>query len=341
MSAATEFDIIQRYFSFSDALHLNSPNGADAGFAAAPLLGIGDDAAVLPAAHLPQIVATDTLIEGVHFPERFAAEHVASRAIGVNLSDFAAMGARPLWMTMALSLPDVDEDWLVAFSRSLAAECERYKVQLIGGDTTKGALSLSLTVIGHPGAIENSDEPLWLTRNGARAGDDIWVSGSLGKGAGALALLTDTESGDWSERANADELEALRTSFYAPLPRLALGEGLLPLASAAIDISDGLLADAGHIAEQSQVQLVIDSKRLPVDVALSAYKDQHKVMDWVFGGGDEYELLFCASPDNRSAIKALADRLLLACTRIGSVVDGAGVAVLGDCERGDDGYRHF
>ena len=331
MDSLSEFDIIKRYFSFANASHAPSEVGT--------LVGIGDDAAVIPASKTPLVVATDTLIEGVHFPAEFLAEHVASRAMGVNLSDFAAMGATPRWITMALSLSHANPDWLAAFSKRLAELCQQYNVTLIGGDTTKinRGLVISLTVIGET----KSDSGECLRRDGAQVGEDVWVSGSLGKGAGALQLLMPTE--DVTQWACSDDSRAeLLSSFYAPVPRLDLGSQLVGIASSAIDISDGLIADAHHIATQSQVKIMIDGDALPIHKSLATNANYQQLQQWVLSGGDEYELLFTAPANQSTAIQSLASTLALPCTKIGSVVEGAGVKVLGEgWNINNKGYTHF
>ena len=331
MDSLSEFDIIKRYFSFANTPHQLSN--------AHTLVGIGDDAAVIDTDNKPLVVATDTLIEGVHFPPEFLAEHVATRAMGVNLSDFAAMGATPRWMTMALSLSQADPKWLAVFSNRLSELCEQYNVALIGGDTTKinQGLVVSLTVIGET----QSDSGLCLRRSGAQVGDDVWVSGSLGKGAAALQLLMPTEDlSQWV--CSADDRAELLSSFYAPIPRLALGKALIGVASAAIDISDGLVADAHHIASQSNVQIKLNGEALPVHSGLASNKNNQQVQQWVLGGGDEYELLLTASPNQSEEIQALSSTFSLPCTKIGTVVEGAGVNVLGKgWDINNKGYTHF
>lgn len=331
MDSLSEFDIIKRYFSFANTPHQLSN--------AHTLVGIGDDAAVIDTDNKPLVVATDTLIEGVHFPPEFLAEHIASRAMGVNLSDFAAMGATPRWMTMALSLSHVEPTWLAAFSQSLAQLCRQYNVTLIGGDTTKidRGLVVSLTIMGET----QSDSGLCLRRSGAQVGDDVWVSGALGKGAGALQLLMPTKDvAQWA--CNDNDRAELLSSFYAPEPRLDLGSQLVGVASAAIDISDGLIADACHIASQSQVKIIIEGDALPIHKGLVTNANCQQVQQWVLSGGDEYELLFTAAANQTAAIQSLSSSLSLPCTRIGSVVEGADVAVQGKgWDINNKGYTHF
>ena len=332
MSSLSEFDIIKRYFSFADVSSTNADT----------LVGVGDDAAVIAAQKNPLVVATDTLIEGVHFPADFLAEYVASRAMGVNLSDFAAMGATPRWMTMALSLPQVESEWLAVFSQRLAQLCEQHNVLLIGGDTTRidKGLVISLTIIGET----QSKSGLCLRRNGAQVGDDVWVSGSLGKGAGALQLLIPSENiTQWpcSDEARSE----LLSSFYAPEPRLALGKGLIDIASSAIDISDGLIADANHIATQSQVQIIMQGDKLPIHSSVATNTNFQQVQQWVLSGGDEYELLFTAAAKQSTAIQKLSLALNLSCTKIGTVgeANDEGVTVCGEGwhTQKKKGYTHF
>jgi len=340
MSSLSEFDIIKRYFSFAETSQGSSH--------ADTLVGIGDDAAVIAAHKNPLVVATDTLIEGVHFPPEFLAKHVASRVMGVNLSDFAAMGATPRWMTMALSLPHIDTDWLAAFSQRLAEICQQYNVTLIGGDTTRidHGLVISLTVMGET----KTSSGLCLRRNGAQVGDDVWVSGSLGKGAGALQLLMPSKNSmPWI--CNKKSKAELLSSFYMPEPRLALGNGLVGVATAAIDISDGLMADANHIAMQSQVKIIIDGDALPIHSGLETNLNRQIVQQWVLSGGDEYELLFTAPTEQSSTIESLSLALALPCTKIGTVTeslkeykskkDGVSVFGAGWDSQSLKGYTHF
>ena len=322
MAAQSEFDIIERYFSFSTA-EADIP------------LAIGDDAACIVSEKNPLVVATDSLLEGVHFPVDFPAEHVASRAMGVNLSDFAAMAARPRWMTMALSLPALDDDWLAAFSQQLQRLCRQWGVVLIGGDTTCGPLSITLTVIGHPA------EQHCLLRSGVAPSDDLWLSGPLGLAAAALSLLTTAQGEHWP--LTETDRAALLSAFNAPQPRLELSYHLAEVATAAIDISDGLLADAGHLAEKSGVALCIDGDRLPIATALRQHPDRQQLRQWILSGGDDYELLFTASPERRDEIAAIAAALQLPCQRIGVAEAGRGVQLLGDNwqRTTTEGYRHF
>ena len=330
MVALSESHIIEQYFSFSGR-GIQKSGGV--------LLSVGDDAAILPSSKTPIVIATDTLIDGVHFPKKFPPQHLASRILGVNISDFAAMGVKPTAMTMALSLPSSDPQWLAEFSKSLAQECENYGIALIGGDTTKSScLSVTLTLLGYT----HDEAGSTLRRSAAQDGDDVWVTGSLGKGAAALALLTETIANEeWP--CELAEKENLKESFYAPQPRLDFGVELLALANAAIDISDGLLADAQRIAEQSQSQLSIMGDLLPIHSGLLSHTDPKKIKKWVLSGGDDYELLFTAAPPMAEAIMDLSNKHQLPCHRIGTVKSGSGVKLLGNNWMGFEveGYQHF
>ncbi len=274
------------------------------------VLGIGDDAALLappPGALLA--VATDTLNVDVHFPGETAAADIGWKSLAVNLSDLAAMGARPAWATLSLSLPHADLAWVDAFLDGFLELSAAHGVALVGGDTTRGPLSVCVTVHGFvaPGAA--------LRRDGARAGDDVWVTGTLGDAAAALV--------QWRAGGAADA--ALRARLDRPSPRieagLALGAGL---ASAAIDVSDGLLADLGHVCAASGTGADIELAALPASAALASRFDAEARRAVQAGGGDDYELCFTAPPSQRDAIAALGDRIATAMTRVGRVLGADG-----------------
>jgi len=303
----SEFALIYRYFS---AL----------GRGPAVDLSVGDDCAILRLAPGERLATSvDTMVAGVHFPDDMFPEDVGFRAVSVAASDLAAMGARPLGMTLALTLPQADELWLHAFSQGLAAAVSTYELPLVGGDTTRGPLTITVQVLGGLPAQQA------LLRGGACVGDDVYVSGYLGDAAGALALL----AGEWQPLP--EHAEYLLDRFNRPRARLQLGLQLLGIATAAIDISDGLLADAGHVAAASGVRVVIDPALLPVSPALASHTSAAQVQRWALAGGDDYELFFCLPPG-----QAAPD----GCTRIGTVEAGEGV----DCGPGIDipaGYQHF
>lgn len=319
--ALGEFELIRRYFS--------SLTEGGRGIA----LGVGDDAAVTALAEGEQLVTcTDTLVQGVHFPADANPRDIAMRALCVNLSDLAAMGAEPRWYTLALTLDSADEPWLQAFAAGLADISRESGFALIGGDTTRGPLCISVTAMG---AVPVD---AYLARDGAQPGDALYVTGCLGEGAAALAFLQD--------RLPCSEAEAahLRQRFYRPAPRLREGILLRDLATAAIDISDGLLADAGHIASRSGVAVAIDIDRLPLPSLSGA--DQETRLYWALAGGDDYELCFTVAPAHREAVDDRIASGELAAHCIGEALSGAGVrlhksGVSWQPARPLSGYRHF
>ena len=277
------------------------------------VLGIGDDAALLapePGAQL--VVAMDTLNSGVHFPDDTAAADIGWKALAVNLSDLAAMGARPAWCTLSLSLPTPDADWIDAFLDGFDALARPHAVALVGGDTTRGPLSVCVTVHGlvAPGHA--------LRRDGAQVGDDVWVSGTLGDAAAALA--------QWTQGGARDA--KLRRRLDRPAPRLALGQALAAHAHAAIDVSDGLLADLGHVCRASGVAAQIDVDALPASEALRrAIADPGQRRALQAAGGDDYELCFTAPAHARAAVDAVSRASGTPAIRIGHIVAGDGVVV--------------
>ncbi len=302
-----EFSVIYRYFS-----SLGRGEAVD--------LSVGDDCAILqlpPGERLA--ISVDTMVEGVHFTSDTFPEDIGFRAVSVAASDLAAMGARPLAMTVALTLPDIDHLWLHAFSQGLAAAVTDYRLPLVGGDTTRGALTISVQVLG---ALPTGQA---LLRGGACVGDAVFVSGTLGDAAGALAFV----AGDWQPAAAAAEY--LLTRLNRPRARLDLGRALLSRASAAIDISDGLMADAGHLAAASGVKISIQAELLPISAALSSHPDTRQVQAWALTGGDDYELCFCLP----AGVAPPAG-----CTRIGQVEAGEGVVCSVDIDIAP-GYQHF
>jgi thiamine-monophosphate kinase len=307
----TEFELIRRYFS-------RAPKRA--------LLGVGDDCALLrPDAGLDLAVTTDMLVEGRHFLPGAEPRALGHKALAVNLSDLAAMGATPRWATLSLALPSADAAWLEPFSAGFHALAERHGVDLVGGDTTRGEQrTLSITAIGEvpPG--------LALERSGARAGDDIWVSGELG---GAALGLVHPEIAEAAKR------------LHTPEPRVELGERLRRLAHAAIDVSDGLAGDLAHIAERSAVAATVEYERIPRPAVFRRLNSPELERNCVLSGGDDYELLFTAPHAHRKELEALATELRIALTAIGTisagaarvtVLDGAGKPL---AHRG--GFEHF
>ena len=273
------------------------------------LLGVGDDAAVMcvpPDRRL--VAATDTIIEGVHFPHGAAAYDIGYRALAVNLSDMAAMGAEPAWMTLSLGLPKVDAQWLQDFSAGLYELAERHNVALVGGDTVRGELSITVQIMG----LVETDK--WLTRGGAQVGDAIFVSGSPGEAAAGLSAVL-------KDLPRSTALNRLRSRFWRPEPRVALGRAIRPFASACIDVSDGVLADLGHICERSGVGAHIDMETLPISQSLREAFSRENCERFLLAGGDDYELLFTVPGHLLSAVKAaVADGA--PCAAIGSIVAG-------------------
>lgn len=276
-------------------------------------LGIGDDAALWtpPPGH-SVVACCDTLIAGRHFPDDTDPADIAFKALAVNLSDLAAMAAEPVVALLALSLPTAPTPaWTRAFCAGWADLAGRHGVALAGGDTTAGpVLAMTVTALGLVPVGQA------LRRDGARAGDDIYVSGCLGDAAGGLAL--------WSRRARP-EIAPLAARLARPQPRLALGRALRGVASSAIDVSDGLLADLGHVLAASGVGAELDLERLPLSPALLAATDADQARSWALTGGDDYELCFTAPPERAAALAAAATASGTAVHRIGTIVEGAAV----------------
>lgn len=288
------------------------------------VLGIGDDAALLqvPSGHELAVTA-DTLNAGVHFPVDAAPADIGWKALAVNLSDLASMGARPAWCTLSLSLPADDPAWLDAFLDGFLELADAHAVALVGGDTTRGPLSIAVTAMGwvRAGAA--------LRRDGARAGDDVWVTGHLGDAAAALALdghVPAPVAGAVLPVAEAGDAAALRGRLARPTPRIGAGRGLVGLAHACVDVSDGVLADLGHVCRRSGVGAEIEVARLPASAALArVFADDGLRMALQAGGGDDYELCFTAAPDRRDAVLQALGQAGVAGTRIGRIVPGSGV----------------
>ncbi len=310
------------------------------------VLGIGDDAAVLrvpPGRQL--VVAMDTLNAGVHFPADTAPADIGWKALAVNLSDLAAMAAEPAWCTLSLSLPGRDAAWLDGFLDGFLALAAEHRVALVGGDTTRGLLSVCVTVHGfvEPGRA--------LRRDAAQVGDDVWVSGTLGDAAAGLRVVLATDDADGAIGGTAGERRWLRDRLDRPSPRVALGRMLAGRVNAAIDISDGLLADLDHVCEASGVGMQVWMRALPVSPALSAAVGEKARRQFQLGGGDDYELGFTAPPGARLDIERCAVASGVSLSRIGQVgvgervrvfdrdIDGAGEG--GECHVGRRGYVHF
>jgi thiamine-monophosphate kinase len=281
------------------------------------VLGVGDDCALLaPTPGMQLAVSSDMLLEGRHFSPQDSPAGIGHKSLAVNLSDLAAMGATPRWATLAIALPEENDAWLTAFARGFFRLADLHGIELVGGDTTRGALTLSITVMGEvpPGQA--------LRRDGAQAGDDIWISGVLGSAAMALAYR--------QGRLFMEQIDAARVlpALYLPTPRVALGIALRGLANSAIDISDGLLADLGHILERSGVGAQLEFSALPMLPVVHSYLHETVARDCVLAGGDDYELCFTAPADRRDAIHAAAARAEVAVTRIGQITADPGLTLI-------------
>lgn len=312
-----EFDIIARYF-------------AQHGARGDVLVGIGDDAAVLEVTpDRKLVVAMDTIVEGVHFPAATAAADIGYRALAVNLSDLAAMGAQPAWMTLSLSLPRAEETWLAGFAQGLFELADAHDVALVGGDTVHGPLVVTVQIAGWVEADR------WLTRSGASAGDLLFVSGVPGEAAAGLAAI------QRQLPANAFTMQ-LRQRFLRPEPRIALGRSLRDIASAAMDVSDGLLTDLDKLCAASGCGARIDIDALPPSPAMQQLFDESACVDYALAGGDDYEIMFTVAPAQVQKFYGLS--LLPHCTQIG-VMTGSGAV---ECMRNGQpysvrrrGYDHF
>ncbi len=290
----SEFDLIKQHFTHA------TPH---------TLLGVGDDAALIkPSRGQVLAVAADMLVGGRHFFMDADPESVGHKALAVNLSDMAAMGAVPRWATLGIALPKADARRVAAMSKGFMRLARRHGVDLIGGDTTKGPLNLCVQIIGEVPARQA------LRRDGAKPGDDVWVSGTLGDAALAVAARNRRIKLKPAERRLAQQ----RLDW--PLPRLTLGVALRGVARSAIDVSDGLLADLGHICERSKVAAVVAMERLPVSPLMQRYREQAAAQAALLSGGDDYELCFTAAPGKRAAVQAAAIKARTRVTRIGRVI---------------------
>jgi thiamine-monophosphate kinase len=313
-----EFELIERYLSRLGAQRDDV------------VLGVGDDAALLrPPPGLELVLAADTIVEGEHFPAGMAPYDIGHRVLAVNLSDLAAMGAEPAWALLTLTLSRADPEWMREFASGLHEIARQHGVALVGGDTTAGPLTATIAIAGFvpPGQA--------LRRSGARPGDEIWVSGTPGDAAAGLQVLLGQLD------APADVLEPLKQRFCRPEPRIGLGLVLRGIASACIDISDGLAGDLGKLCAASGVGGDIDSTLLPRSAAMRGAMDPEAARRVALAGGDDYELLFTLPPGTDAA--ALERAAGIAITRIGLVVEGTGVAVDGEPVEREigHGFDHF
>lgn len=322
----SEFELIRRYFD----------KAARAGGRPAPGvgLGIGDDCALLRVSPGMELaVSTDMLVEGRHFSAGTDPFKLGHKCLAVNLSDLAAMGAAPRWATLALALPSANEQWLERFSAGLFALAGRFEVALVGGDTTRGPLTISITIMGEV------PSGLALYRAGAKPGDEIWVSGELG---GAALGLVHTLGRARLDDADAD---AMLARLHEPEPRVLLGERLRGLASSAIDLSDGFAGDLAHILERSSAGALVHFVQLPRPAVFARLGNAELERNCVLSGGDDYELLFTAPQARRSEIESVGAELGLALSRVGYVQKGEPRLVLldaqGNAMPAPGGFDHF
>ncbi|REC94316.1 thiamine-phosphate kinase [Kushneria indalinina] len=320
-----EFELIRRYF-MQDVEHACSsdhvsPSQARAGI----VLGQGDDCALLsPSPGRRLAVSVDTSLADVHFPRDASAEAIGHRALAVNLSDLAAMGARPRWFVLALTLPDVDEQWLEGFARGLYGLAREHDIALVGGDITRGQeLSITITVHGEV------DDDSAITRHGARPGDLLAVTGTLGSAHGGLRA--------WFN-GQRDERHPLVAAYLRPAPRIKEAMSIQQRVSAGLDISDGLLADLGHLCARSGVGACLDATALPLDQALVASLGEHEALEAALNGGDDYELLLALDPEQEDAVRQALETLGGALHVIGRVTSEPGISGVASTGRG---WQHF
>jgi thiamine-monophosphate kinase len=284
-------------------------------------LGIGDDCALLqPRAGTQIALSCDMLVEGRHFFADVDAQALGHKALAVNLSDLAACGAKPLAFTLALALPRVDEAWLAGFATGLFALADEHGCELVGGDTTCGPLNICITVLGEVPLADGRTSA--LLRSGARPGDDIYVSGRLGEARMALAAMRG------QIQLPPDVLAAARARLERPTPRVALGQALRGIASAAIDVSDGLLGDLGHVLKASKLGATVHTDLALNGLGTPALRALPQAMAFVMAGGDDYELAFTAPPSARAAVQAVAQSTQTPVTRIGQVDAAKGLRLL-------------
>ena len=296
-----EFNLIAKYFT-------RATPSAD--------LGVGDDAALLQVSAGHQLaISVDMLVAGTHFFHDAAPYAIGWKSMAVNISDMAAMGATPKWSTLAIALPEINEPWLAEFSRGLFACADQFKVDLIGGDTTRGPLNISVQIMGEVPTGRA------LRRDGAKLDDDIWVSGNLGSAALGLALLQNKVTLD------SEVAEHCLQALHTPIPRTALGLALRSIANSCIDVSDGLLADLGHILKASNLGAAITLDDISCHDYLRSHLAEPIIQQCVLAGGDDYELVFTAPKSQRQAIQRLSQQLSLPLSLIGKTTQNLGARV--------------
>ena len=318
--AVNEFELIERYFT----RHAMSND---------VVLGVGDDCAIVsPPVGRQLVMSVDTSVAGRHFPEDTPAKHIATRSLAVALSDIAAMGARAHWFMLSLTLPEADEAWLSDFSDGLLDFAAKHELNLVGGDTSRGPLSVSVSVYGsvEPGKV--------IRRDGARPDDIIYVTGSLGDGAAALAMLKKELTVSQAAQAH------IRKRFYAPEPRLREGELLAGVASAGIDISDGLYADLSKVCSASAVGALVDVARVPTSDSWRDNVNDGKRLEWALTSGDDYELCFTVPRAQASLVETWVKEGRIGATAIGKILNEPGVVFVKEGKPylvQQEGFDHF
>ena len=318
--AISEFELIKQYF---DRDYVAGRRGI--------VKGIGDDTAIVAAPNGHEIaISIDTLVQGVHFPENITPADLAYRALAVNLSDLAASGATPWWFTLALTLPESDKAWLQAFSEGLFELAANARIDLIGGDTTKGPLAITIQVAG----IVPTGKA--LMRSGAEVGDKIYCTGTLGDGCGGLQC--------WQQQLSGDHADYLMSRFIRPQPRLIESSLLLGLANSCIDVSDGLLADLAHIIAASNVGADIDINQVPVSGPL--FKQFGELsLEYALAGGDDYELCFTVAPHKADMVESAFAKQQLRLTHVGHITEGSELRCISPdgslYTLPKSGYQHF
>ena len=324
MTATTEFSLIKKYFSYD----VDREDVA---------LGVGDDCALLNPPQGKQLAVTvDTLVSGIHFPEITSPEDIAYKSLAVSLSDLAAMGAEPAWATLALTLPNSSEAWLEAFSNSFKKTLNDYGVQLVGGDTTQGPLSITVQLTGFV------DKEKVMRRDAARAGDKIYVTGNLGDAALGLELLDVHDLPDTAIRKSCIK------KLNRPVPRVEFAQKVVECCACAIDISDGLIADLGHILKASACGAKVYYDQLPTSKEFHASRVYLNALDYkkmLLAGGDDYELCLVTSAENESTLFSLAESMDVLLTHIGEIDTSGELSVInadgGTIELNSSGYEHF
>ncbi len=319
----SEFDLIREYFT-QPTQQTN--------------LSIGDDAALISVGSGMELaISADMLVAGTHFFHDADAYKLGWKSLAVNVSDMAAMGANPKWATLAIALPHLDKDWLAAFSHGFFACAKVFNIDLIGGDTTRGPLTVSIQIMGEV------PKGKAIKRSGAKPGDDIWVSGTLGDAALGLAHL----QGKMQDKLALDDgyIEYCLHALHAPNPRVELGMALRNIATSAIDISDGLLSDLGHILKSSSLGAQLHLSQLPTSAFISQHLHEKHIQQYVIAGGDDYELCFTAPPSAQEKINNLSQQLNLKLTNIGSISSTPELLVYDASQKSmsfnKTGYDHF